>query len=403
MGTHKKTLTANQVSDLRIPKDSLWAKLPIIGLVLGVAGIGASVALHGGDYKQFFHSYLVAYMYFLSLALGGLFFVLIQYAARAGWSVLIRRIAENMMITLPVFALLFLPIVFGGGMDALYHHWTHAHGDPLVAHKAAYLNVGAFKLRALGYFTLWTVMAVYFYANSTGQDRTGDKEITRKLQSRSAPGIALFALSLTFAGIDWVMSMDPHWYSTMWGVYYFAGSTVSTFAFLGLVSLGLRKHLNNAVTVEHLHDIGKLTFAFTVFWTYIAFSQYFLIWYANIPEETVWYSHRLVGSWQTVGTVMAIAHFGIPFFFLLPRTIKRHPKLLGIGVTWMLIVHFVDLHWQIMPVIHHGGFAPHLLDATTFVGIGGIFLAVFGFALNRESIVPFKDPRLSESLSFENF
>lgn len=400
-GHDKKTL---RLDDVTIPQNHWWNKLIAVGGVLGVVGIVATFALGASDHHQLYYSYLTAFMYFLTLALGGLFFVLIQYAARAGWSVVVRRIAENMMATVPVFVILFIPIVLG--MHDLFH-WTHADAmeDPILKGKASYLNQEFFLIRAGIYFAVWIALALYFHRSSTSQDSSSDLHVTKRLQAMSAPGIALFALSLTFAGFDWMMSLDPHWFSTIFGVYTFAGSVVATFAFLAVFSviMSRAKLLGGVVTTEHLHDLGKLVFAFTVFWTYIAFSQYFLIWYANMPEETIFYRHRWENSWSNISVFLALGHFVIPFFFLLPRTIKRNATTLVIGSVWMLFMHFVDLYWVIMPHHHKDGFQLSVLDITAFVGVGGIFLAYFAYLTRKHATVPLGDPRLPESVAFENF
>jgi hypothetical protein len=213
-------------------------------------------------------------------------------------------------------------------------------------------------------------------------------------------------LTVTFAAFDWVMSLDPHWYSTIFGVYFFAGSVVGGFAALALLTLALTRsgYLRQAVTAEHFHDLGKLLFAFMVFWSYIAFSQFFLIWYANIPEETAWFLHRLDGGWRPMTLLLAIGHFGVPFFFLMPRTIKRRPLLLFAGAVWMLLVHLLDLHWLVMPALagkESGGIL--LLEVTALAGVGGVVVAALGWLLAGAPLLPLRDPRLSESLAFENF
>ena len=391
-------------AQLRVPDGSLWAKLPMIAGTIGLLGLGATFALGMDDEPQLYHSYLVAFLYFLSFALGALFFVLTQFAARSGWVIVVRRFAETLMATLPVFALLFIPVLLG--METLYHHWLHpAEGDTILQGKLAYLNAPGFLVRALVYFVLWSGLAVFFYRNSVQQDQTGDIVHTGRMQWMSYPGIAIFALTCTFAAVDWNMSLDPHWFSTMFGVYYFAGCCIGMFALMSVLTLfGIQSGLfKGCVDQEHMHDLGKYTFAFTVFWAYIAFSQYFLIWYANIPEETMWFEHRLHGSWGTVGQVLVLGHFALPFLFLLPRTIKRHPKLMLLGAFWMLALHFVDLHWQIMPLIHPEGFSLNVLDITALLGVGGIFFAAFGYLLKRQAVIPVRDPRLDESLAHVNF
>jgi hypothetical protein len=362
---------------------------------------------HGGGHHdmgpRFWFSYLTAYMYGLSLALGGLFFVIIQFLVRAGWSVVVRRIAENVMGTLPLFAILFIPVAFG--LQYTHGHWWNYEPgtDAILDGKLGYLNKGFFFLRAIVYLAVWVGLARVFLRTSVQQDESGDHEITRKLQKYSPVALILFALTLTFAAIDWMKSMDPHWYSTMWGVYYFAGCVVGIFATLAILVLWLQRdgYVRKVINTEHYHDIGKLLFGFVVFWTYIAFSQYFLQWYANIPEEQLWFYHRAHGGWDTVGKVIVVGHFFIPFFFLLPRAIKRNPKTLLLGAAWMLVIHYVDLFFVVMPV-YTDHFSFTVVDLLTLVGVVGLFLAAFTYLAARSELIPRKDPRLPESLGFEN-
>ena len=273
---------------LTIPAGHAWNRLPLVSGLVGIVFLAVSFALGSGQPTQFYFSWLVAFLFFLSLALGALFFVLTHYVTRASWSVVPRRMAENIMGTLPLFALLFIPIIFG--MHDLFH-WTHADAvehDVLLQRKAPYLNVPFFLIRAAVCFVCWTALALWFRSRSVQQDSSENAQNVRttlRMIQVSAPALFVFAFTVTAASVDWIMSLDPHWYSTMFGVYYFAGSLVGIFAFMCLLAVAMRRAglLGGALTLEHLHDLGKLLFAFTVFWAYIAFSQYFLIWYANIP------------------------------------------------------------------------------------------------------------------------
>jgi hypothetical protein len=334
-----------------------------------------------------------------------MFFVLSHFASGARWSVVVRRLAEAAMATMPLFALLFVPVLFG--MHGLFH-WTHAEAvahDHLLQGKQPFLNTTFFVVRATVYFACWIGIAWWFARQSRLQDR-GDASwaTTRRMIAASGPAILVFAVTLTFAAIDWVMTLDPHWYSTMFGVYFFAGSTVAIFALLVLVAaaMGRAGLLGHTVTVEHFHDLGKMLFAFTVFWAYIAFCQFFLVWYGNIPEETVWYMHRQEGSWSTVTALLAWGHFAVPFLFLMPRTIKRRTGLLAAGAAWMLFMHLIDVYWLVMPTLHRHDVHLSLADVTAFVGIGGLFLASMLRFLGRRPVVPVRDPRLADSLAFEN-
>jgi hypothetical protein len=233
--------------------------------------------------------------------------------------------------------------------------------------------------------------------------------ISLRLRKTSAAGILLWALTLSFAAIDWVMSLQPHWYSTIFGVYFFGASILAFFAFTTLVAMGLQRGgmLKNAITTEHYHDLGKFVFGFTVFWAYIAFSQFILIWYANIPEETEFYLVRVHGGWAPMSYALPVIHFFVPFLYFMSRHVKRNRLALGAGCVWILIVHCIDLYWLILPNFGgHGAeshFAPAWTDGAALIGMAGAFLAVFGVFLRKSSVVCINDPRLEESLVHENY
>jgi hypothetical protein len=396
-----------RAASLWLPAGHPWRRLPMIGWVLAAVGLGGSLALglaSEAARRQLWHSWLVGTLFALSIALGGLFFVLVHHSTQAGWSVVVRRIAENAMATLPFLALLFVPLLFGLG-DLF--HWSHAEavkGAPLLLHKQPYLNVKFFVLRAVIYFAIWSALALWFGRLSRLQDETGDHELTRRMRRASPPALLLFALSVTFFAFDWLMSLEPEWYSTIFGVYFFAGSAMAFFAFFALAVIAARRNglLAEVVTTEHQHDIGKLLLTFVAFWAYMAFSQFLLIWYANLPEETNFFAQRYTGSWLTAGAVLVFGHFLVPFFLLLSRAAKRNAKALAALSVWLLAMHLLDLYWLVMPNLHPAGMVPTLLDATALIGCCGVFLAAFGGALKRQALVPLRDPRLPESLTFEN-
>jgi hypothetical protein len=369
-----------------------------------VVGAVACAILGAANPQQFFFSWLVSFLFFLSLALGGLFFVLIQYASQGGWGIVLRRIGETIFATLPVMAALFVPVVLG--LRHLYE-WAipgAAEHDPLLQWKAPYLNVTFFLIRAGLFFAIWSFIALLYYRGSRDQDATGDPAVSARLRRFAGPAIIVLALTQSFASIDWIMSLTPHWYSTMFGVYFFAGSFVGFIALLSVVAVAMRRAglLETVITAEHLHDVGKLLFGFTAFWAYIAFSQFFLIWYANLPEETTWYRARLEGSWMMVSAFIMAGHFGLPFFYLMGRDVKRKGWTLALGGAWMLAMHFVDLYWLVMPTLHPEGLRPSLLDVAALVTVGGCFVAAASWLMRRQALVPVRDPRLAESLAFEN-
>ncbi len=380
---------------------SVLAPLVWVGLVAAGVGVLGSFAARGG---HFYFSWLVAFMYFLSIALGALFFELTLFVCRAGWSVTMRRVIENIMATLPVFAVLFVPIWLGRHDLFVWTHADEVAKSHVLQGKSPYLNERFFAIRAILYFIAWGGLGTYFSLQSQKQDETGDEKITRRLQAISAPGLIVFSLTLTLAAVDWLMSLEPEWYSTMWGVYYFSGSVLAIFAFL-IVSIAFiqaRGRLQGVVTVEHVHDVGKLLFAFVVFWTYIAFSQYFLIWYGNIPEETAYFMLRQQGSWPKIGKILIFGHFMLPFFFLMPRAMKRSRTMLVAAALWLLVMHYFDVYWCVMPVAFEAGPRFGIADVASMLAVGGAFIATLGWVASRRSLVPVRDPRLAESLSFEN-
>ncbi|MFI5143405.1 MAG: quinol:cytochrome C oxidoreductase [Thermoanaerobaculales bacterium] len=381
----------------------LWRGAAVVGGATLAASV-ALAALQPEGWRRFFFAYLQSFVFFLSLSLGALYFVVLHHLTRAGWSVVVRRIAEALAAVLPFMLVLFVPRVLG--LRELYP-WARpeviAH-DPTLQHKAAYLNVPFFVIRCVFYLAVWGLLARYFLRRSLAQDASGDARETLQMQSRSAPAMVAFALTLTFGAFDLLMSLEPHWYSTIFGVYYFAGAAVGIYALLPLLAFGLQSRglLRRAITVEHYHDMGKLLFGFVVFWAYIAFSQYMLIWYANIPEETRWLLRRQQHGWEAVGLVLIFGHFIVPFAALLSRAAKRRPAVLAVVAMWILAMHWVDLYWLVMPEGSPASPLPHLLDLTILVGLGGVWLAAVAFAMRERSLLPERDPRLAESLAFEN-
>ncbi len=379
----------------------------IICAILAVIGIGGSLILarateHGMDHLV--ETYLVSFAFFLSISLGGLFFVLLEHCTRAGWSVVARRVAEAVAANVWVMAVLAIPIVLG--MDHLYH-WTDAAAvahDPLLEGKVAFLNPTFWLIRLVIYFVIWGAMASFLYRTSLAQDASGDPGLTLRMERVSAPGMVLFALSLNFAAFDLLMSLDPHWFSTIFGVYYFAASVVAFFAVMPkiLYFLQMRGILKNAVTVEHYHDFGKLLFAFVVFWAYIAFSQYMLIWYANVPEETEWFLKRQTGEWTTVSMLLIFGHFVLPFLLLVSRFIKRRPPLLVVTGGFVAAMCWVDMYWLVIPEFSPGVARFGWLDILCFLGMNGVWSAALVWRLGRHSAIAEKDPRLEESLAFES-
>lgn len=376
-------------------------------IAFGVAGLGVALSAVGfmGDKQRFAFSFLTGFEWITTLGLGALFFVMIQHVTRAGWSVAPRRHAEWLTSILWVVPILFFIGVYPN-LHTLYEHWLgeHAAHDAIVKAKQSYLNVGFFTGRAVLFFAIWGLLAWFFQSKSREQDTSGDTKLTEKMQALAAPGLALFALSQTFAGFDWVMSMDPHWYSTIFGVYMFAGGVVAALSVLAIINIRLQSAglLQKVSTVEHQHDIGKLLFGFTVFWTYIAFSQYFLIWYGNIPEETIFFKHRWVESWKDWSMLLLVGHFIVPVVVLMSRHTKRNKAILTVMAVWMLVMHYVDMYWLVMPNLDHHGVHFTLGDLGALLLCGGLGFALVARRAAQSPIFPLKDPRLAEAYKVEN-
>lgn len=402
----------------------LSGKAARFGLIVGGAGVVVALvlAMSADGWAHFFRAYIAAYTYVLSISLGALAFVLLQHVTRAGWSVVVRRIAEMTASAMPLLAILFIPVLIPIllGMPGVYP-WASgdevAH-DSLLQWKQPYLNLPFFLLRCLIYFGVWIWLARFYARTSIAQDSNGDPQLTRRMEKLSAVGLVLYALTVTFFSIDVIKSLAPHWFSTIFGVYYFSGAMVGFFAFLALLLIWLQwcGRVRASITTEHYHDLGKLVFAFVVFWAYIAYSQYMLIWYGNIPEETMWYEARQSDPWWVgVSLVLLAGHFVVPFLMLISRIPKRSRGLLLMGSVWVLLIHWVDLYYLVMPIAHHsaadaahGGHGEHVAaglrgtDISLWIGLAGLFVYAVMSQMGRASLVPARDPRLTESLAFEN-
>ncbi len=373
-------------------------------LVIGIIGLAVSLAGFFIDRGHFFHSYLIAFVFWLTLSLGGLFFTMLHHLTGATWSVVLRRISENIMSTFLFMAIFIIPVLLG--INDLYH-WSHADilaQNPVLKGKSAYLNIPFFLIRAVIYFVVWILLARGLYRLSLAQDQKFDEGHLAKMRRISAPGMVLLAFTLTFAAFDWLMSLNASWYSTAFGVYIYSGSVVSCLAFMALVAIFLRGrgYLADVITAEHYHDLGKLLFTFVVFWGYIAFAQYFLIWYGNIPEETQWFHRRWGGYWQIISLLIVFGHFVLPFVVLITRGAKRNLTMMTFMGFWLLFIHWVDLYWVVMPNRPERALATIWIDIATMVGIGGLFLWFFWKRMTSSALVPVNEPNLGASIQLES-
>lgn len=373
-------------------------------MAVSFAAMAASGATASDSGRQFSFAWLLNVWFALSISLGAIFFVAIQHLTRSSWSVTLRRPAEILAASIVGPVLLLLPVV---GMllmgSSTIYSWNDAElvaGDKILLGKQAFLNAPFFAVRSAVYMSVWVVAGLWLLRTSLRQDRTGDKLITLQMEGRSAPLLIAMALTTTFGAFDWLMSLDPHWFSTIYGIYIFSGGMVGALAVLSIlaavwVKLGLHA---NYVTKEHLHDIVKLLFGFNCFWAYIAFSQYLLIWYANIPEETVWLKHRQAHGWDMVTLLLVFGHFIIPFIALMPRAAKRNTNIV-IGMSlWLLMMHWADLYWLVYPQFAQApAFGAIEVFGLVFVVCATVITA--RWLTKGENAICVQDPRLEESVS----
>ncbi|HXN47379.1 MAG TPA: hypothetical protein VN893_12110 [Bryobacteraceae bacterium] len=396
MTSHLEELFDSYTIDVR-----LWRRGRNVLASIAACGWVACALAFRLDPARFHASYLVAYAFFLTLTLGALFFVMLQHLTGAAWSVTMRRMAENAMVLLPLGVALFVPIALG--LPSLYE-WARPEAvaaDPILQGKAAFLNPRFFLVRTAFYFALWSLWAWKLYRNSV---RGTGLRACQSSQRWSAPGMIMLTVTVAMASFDWLMSLDPHWYSTMFGVYVYSGAALAFIAALILILLALRGAdvLRYSVNHEHYHDLGKWLFALTVFWAYIAFSQYMLIWYANLPEETAWFRDRLVGSWRGVSMLLVVGHFLVPFFVLISRAAKRKLGLLAAAAAWVLFMQYTDLYWIAMPIFSKSGVTPHWIDLAALAAVGGTFALAFWWRLRAHPLAPVNDIRFEKALEFTN-
>jgi hypothetical protein len=367
-----------------------------------IGAIAAALSLIGAfaNVDQFLQSYLMAFMFCLGVTLGCLALGMVHQLSGGAWGVVLRRPIGAASRVLPVLTVMFLPILLG--MHRLYI-WTHADvvaHDEVLLHKQLYLNMPFWIVRAIVYFGVWNTLAFFLNRWSLEQDRTGDPVIARRMQMLSAGGLVAYGLTITFASFDWLMSLEPHWYSTIYGALIMGGQGLSALAFLivTIVWLSGRPPLDRIIATSHFHDIGNLTLAFVMLWAYFSFSQYLIIWAGNLPAEIAWYQHRLQTGWRAIGVGLILFHFAAPFVLLLSRVVKRTPDLLVKVAIGVLIVRLVDLFWLVAPEFHRDGIKVSWLDVVLPIALFAIWLGVFVWQLRGRPILPVHDPQFDEAL-----
>jgi hypothetical protein len=375
-------------------------RFTLTALAIGALGVGAAVVGGIGDAGTFFRAYLTGYTFWLSLALGSLTLALLQFLTGGIWGLVTRRVFESAAATLPLMAVLFVPVLLG--IPSLYTWSAPAAGtaDALIEHKQIYLNVPFFVVRAVAYLLIWTGLAWLLIRSSRAEDAAPDPRVLRRLQRLSIVGLLVLALTASFAAIDWLMSLEPDWFSTMYPGMVAMGMLLLAFAFAVLV-IGLLSNLAplaEVVTPKVLNELGSLLLAFVMLWTYMAYFQYLLIWAGNLADEIPWYTRRLDGGWVWIALIVAAAGFAAPFVLLLFRGLKRKRATL-IAIAAVLIgSRLVEAYWLVAPAFERGGPRLSWLYVAVAVGLGGLWLAVFGWRLAGQPLLPPNDPRLAAAL-----
>ncbi len=370
-------------------------------LVVGALGVLASLAGAWLDPAQFFRSYLVAFLYCAGLSIGCLAILMIYNLTGGGWGVAIRRLLEAGAGMLPLVALLFLPLLVG--LPFIYT-WTQPAtmaADAVVRSKRAYLNVPFFVLRAAVYFAVWLTLAFVLRRWSRAQDRTGDPRYADLMQKLSGGGIVLLGFTVTFASFDWVMSLDPKWFSTIFGLLFLGGQGLGAMAFAIAVAylLSPRAEYARALKPTILNDLGNLMLAFVMIWAYLSFSQLLIIWAGNLPEEIPWYLRRISGGWSVVAIGLTTFYFAVPFLVLLSRGNKRRHRRLAAVAAGILVVRAVDLFFLVAPEFSPQRITAHWLDLATLAAVGGVWLTMFVGQLGTLPLLAPNDPELAGVLA----
>ena len=391
-------------TDFHYQKKELPSSLSKLGILLFAIGAVLGLIAFFVDRERAIFNYLITYMMILSIGLGSLFIVALEYIAGADWSTPIRRIPEFFSRLLPLLFILVIPLlVFNHDL----FHWAHEEAivdDKILKGKAPYLNITFFVIRTFVFIGLWSLFYWMLTRNSRKQDSTKDQTLTKKNIKLSAFFIPVFALSLTFTAIDFMMSLEPHWFSTIFGVYFFAGTVVAALSAITIAVILLKEkgYFNPWMNDDHLFSLGALLFAFINFWAYIAFSQFLLIWYADLPEETFWYLIRWEGGWVFFSVVLIIAHFAVPYFALLTQPSKKDPKRLKFIAIWLLVAHFIDLFWLIMPNMKSmkNGYVFSWIDFVFPIAGVGLVILVFVMSSKKDNLIPIGDPKLKRGIDF---
>jgi hypothetical protein len=366
-------------------------------LLVGVSALALCVGGGLSNPPEFFHAYLTAYLFWIGIALGCLAILMLHHLVSGRWGFVVQRILESGSRTLPLMALLFVPLLFGLRELFLWARPEAVAAHEMLRHRQPYLNWPFFSARVVLYFAVWITLASLLSKWSLEQDRTAAPGLTSRLQRLSGPGLILYGLTVTFAAFDWVMTLGPQWHSTIFGAVFMVGQGLAALCFVVVVSARLvdRGPLSGVISPKHFHDLGNLILAFVMLWAYMAFSQYLIIWSANLPDEIPWYAHRMAGGWLWLAIGLVAFHFVVPFLLLLSRVTKRRVQILSSVAAGLLCMRLVDLYFIVVPALHPERISIHWLGVVAPIGIGGIWLSVFIGQLRGKALLPLHDPRFA--------
>ena len=387
-------------TEVKEVRKAMPARILRLGWILLGAGLVLSGAAYAVDGVRSSFNNVVLFMFMASVAGGSVFLIALEYLAGAVWSVPMRRVNEMLAALVFIVPLLAIPMFFT--MHDLFH-WTHievVESDPVLSGKQPYLNVGFFAIRFAAIFLLWWIFAFFFRRNSMKQDLTRDPKLTTINIRLGALFMPVFAITVTILAVDWAMSLEPHWFSTIFGVYYFSGTVLAavaagTYIIVRLHEAGTLPNLRR----DHFYSLGALQFAFVNFWAYIAFSQFLLIWYADLPEETYWFMHRWENGWEYFSIFLIIVHFAVPYFMLLSQDSKMDTRRLKFMSLWIVAAHFVDLYWLVMPT-YTKEFSLGWIELAFPLVAAGLIIVAVAFLMKRTNLVPVGDPKLQRGLDF---
>jgi hypothetical protein len=388
-----------------VPKVPALDRLQQRALVVAIIGLVAAAIGAFTNLDQFYRSWLIGFLFCLGLALGSLALLMLQHLSGGQWGMVARRVFEASSRTLPLMVLMFIPVLFGTRELFLWARPEAVTGDPILQFKAPYLNVPFWIGRAVFYFAIWLLMSVLLNRWTAQQDRGEAVTTADSVRFRvvSAPGLLAYVLTMTFASVDWIMALDPHWFSTVFGLLTVAGHGLSALAFtIAVLALIFPTGaLGTWVTPRHFHDLGKLLLAFVMLWAYLSFSQFLIIWSGNLPEEIPWYLERMRGGWGVVAIALVVGHFALPFVLLLSRDLKRHSGLLAKVAIIIIVMRLVDLIWLVAPTFAHHGFPIHWMDLAIPAGLLGLWIVFFTRNLAARPLLPVNDPYFKEALAHD--